>query len=107
LNFEANTTNPPPIKGIVVHKDIGKKFYSLLTQMNIKEKVPYSEKLKSKKLASLKFIDGANEIVWELWLKSEKSADAYIIDSKSQKAFLMVGGTLRAFFIQVQDYWDK
>ena len=107
LNLKENTTTPPPIKGVEVHNDLKGKFYSLLTQMNIKEEVPYNEKLKFSKLASIKFIDNSSEVEWGLWLKSKNSADAFIIDNKNKKAFLMVGGTLRAFFIQFQDYWDK
>ena len=69
--------------------------------------MPYSEKLKFKKLGELKFLKGEEAVTWELWLKDSKSADAYILDSAQKKAFLMIGGTLRVFFIQVQDYWDK
>lgn len=107
LNFKNGTTLPPPISGIEVHHDLARKFLSLLTQINIKDEVSYSEKLKFKKLGSVKFIKEDELVTWELWLKDGKSADAYILDSEKKRAYLMVGGTLRVFFIQVQDYWDK
>lgn len=107
LNFKEGTTEPPPVQGIEVHQDLAKKFASLLTQINIKNEVLYSEKLKFKKLGEMKFLKGEEAVSWELWLKDAKSADAYILDSAQKKAFLMIGGTLRVFFIQVQDYWDK
>lgn len=107
LDFTKNQTLPPPIPGISVLKDLKGKFFSLLTQMNLKEEVPYSDKLKFKKLADVKFIGTKKTVSWELWLKSESSADAIIIDPAEKKAFWMVGGTLKLFFIQNQDYWDK
>ncbi len=107
LNFKNGTTEPPPVPGIEVHHDLAQKFVSLLTQVNLKEEVPFSEKLKFKKLGEVKFIKDDQTVVWELWLKDEKSANAYILDSDKKRAYLMVGGTLKVFFIQVQDYWDK
>jgi hypothetical protein len=107
LNFKEDTTSPPPIDGVTTHRDIRGKFYSLLTQANLKQEIPYSEKLKFKKLGALQFIDSKNVVKWELWLKDKASADAIIIDSDTKKAYLMIGGTLRVFFIQLQDYWDK
>lgn len=107
LNLEKNETLPPPIKGVSVHKDLRGKFYSLLTQINLKEEIPYSDKLRFKKMGEVSFIDKKSTVRWELWLKSEKSADAIIIDPDAKRAFLMVGGTLRIFFVGVQDYWDK
>lgn len=106
LDFEKNTTNPPPIPGIYVHDKIVNKFHSLITQMNMKEEIPYSEKLKFKKMASITFL-AKSKVVWELWIKSDKSADAILIDPDQKRAFLMVGGTLKSFFILIQDYWDK
>lgn len=107
LDLEHNKTLPPPIKGIAVHKDLRGKFFSLLTQMNLKEEIPYSEKLKFKKLGDVKFINPKKTVSWELWLRSDKSADAIIIDPVLKRAFLMVGGTLKLFFVRNQDYWDK
>lgn len=107
LDFLKNETQPAPIPGIQVHKDLRGKFFSLLTQMTIREEVPYSPKLQFKKMGEVQFKSKEARVTWELWLKDSKSADAYIIDQKSKRAFLMVGGTLRIFFIQLQDYWDK
>jgi hypothetical protein len=107
LDFEHNTSLPPPIPGVAVLKDLRGKFFQLLTQINIKEEILYSEKLKFKKLAVLKFIGKKKTVNWELWLRSKSTADAVIIDPESKKAFWMVGGTLKVFFIQNQDYWDK
>lgn len=107
LDFEKNATVPPPIQGVNVLKDIRGKFHSLLTQVNLKEEIPYSEKLKFKKLGELKFSDKKKTVTWELWLRSQSSADAIIIDPDQKRAFWMVGGTLKLFFVQIQDYWDK
>ena len=106
LDFLNNTTIPGPIPGIKVHDRIDDKFHSLITQMNLKEEIPYSEKLKFKKLAQITF-NGKKKVAWELWLRNDKSADAILIDSDLKRAFLMVGGTLKTFFILIQDYWDK
>lgn len=107
LDFLKNETQPAPIPGIQVHRDLRGKFFSLLTQMTIREEVPYSAKLQFKKMGEVQFKGKESRVTWELWLKDSKSADAFIIDPKSKRAFLMVGGTLRIFFIQLQDYWDK
>ncbi len=107
LNLKKNTTEPPPIPGINGHKDLRGKFFSLFTQMMIKEEIPYSENLKFKKLGSLTFLDQTKKTVFELWLKSKDSADAVIIEPDSKRTFSMAGGSLKLFFIQVQDYWDK
>ncbi len=107
LNFKEGTTEPPPVPGIDVHHDLANKFVSLLTQVNVKSEIPYSEKLKFKKLAEVKLLKDDQTVTWELFLKDSKSADAYILDSDKKRAYLMVGGTLKVFFIQVQDYWDK
>ena len=45
--------------------------------------------------------------MWELYTKDKKSADAVIVDPVRKKSWLMIGGTLRLFFVQLQDYWDK
>jgi hypothetical protein len=107
LDFKNNKTLPPPIDGVAVHKDVLGKFYSLVTQMNIKEEIPYSEKLKFKKLGELKFQNKTRLVNWELWLRSKSSADAIILDSANKKAYWMIGGTLKLFFVLVQDYWDR
>lgn len=107
LDLTANKTIPPPIHGIKVHKDIRQKFYSLLTQMTLKEEVPYSESLKFKKLGSIIFSNKLKSQTWELWLRNKTSADAFILDPLNKRAFHMVGGTLKMFFINLQDYWDK
>jgi hypothetical protein len=107
LDFKKNTTTPAPIPGITVHDDIRNKFTTLLTQMNLREEIPFDEKLKVQKLGVIEFIDGDKKIRWELWLRGKAAADSVIIDPDSKRAFTMIGGTLRAYFIQVQDYWDK
>lgn len=108
LNFDQNKTLPPPIHGISVHEELLTKFTALLTQMTIKKEVPYSEDLKKVKMGQLIFQNEAEEkVTWELWLNSAKSADSFIIDTAKKKAWHMIGGTLKLFFIQAQDYWDK
>lgn len=107
LDFEKNETHPAPVAGIKPYSDLRGKFLSLITQITIKEELPYSEKLKFKKMGSLDFLSEKKNVTWELWLKGKDSADAVIIDSTNQKAFQVIGGTLRIFFIRVQDYWDK
>lgn len=108
LNFEDDTTSPPPIKGVEVHSDLKEKFYSLLTQMTIRAIFPATHELKYKKMAELILVGkGDVKRKWELWLKGKDSADAVLIDNLSEQAFLMSGGTLRVFFIGLQDYWDK
>jgi hypothetical protein len=107
LNFKSNETAPPPVSGVAVQARLQEKFISLLTQVNFKEEVPFSAKLKFRKLGEIKFLGEQKVVKWELWLKDEKSADAYLIDEEAKKAWLMIGGTLRIFFIQIQDYWDK
>ena len=107
LDLIHNQTLPPPIPGIQPHHKLLEKFTSLLTQMTIKNEVPYSEALRFKKLGQMTFQDETKKVTWELWLNSGKSADSFIIDSESKKAWQMIGGTLKAFFIHHQDYWDK
>ena len=107
LDLLNNQTLPPPISGIKPHQKLLEKFTSLLTQMTIKNEVPYSEALKFKKLGQMVFQNDKMKVTWELWLNSGKSADSFIIDSVSKQAWQMIGGTLKAFFIHHQDYWDK
>jgi len=107
LDFIENKTLPPPIQGIFPHNNLLEKFTSLLTQMTIKSEVPYTEKLKFRKLGHILFQNRKHKVIWELWLSSNQSADAFIVDSEQNKAWKMVGGTLKAFFIHNQDYWDK
>ncbi|MBA2404042.1 MAG: hypothetical protein H0V66_04660 [Bdellovibrionales bacterium] len=107
LNFITNETIPPPVPGVKPHNNLLEKFTSLLTQMTIKQEVPYSEKLKFQKLGHMLFQNQKGKVNWELWLSSAKSADSFMVDSQAKKAWKMVGGTLKAFFIHHQDYWDK
>ena len=107
LDFVNNQTLPPPIQGIQVHKNLLDKFTSLLTQITIKSEVPFSEKLKVRKLGQMIFRNGSNSVTWELWLSDIKSADSYIIDSENKMAWRMIGGTLKPFFVYYQDFWDK
>jgi hypothetical protein len=107
LNLDSNFTQPSPIPGVEVHSDIKRKFMTLLTQATIKKVSQYSENNKFKKLGEISFFDKDQNIKWELWLKSDKSADALVIDPFQKKSFLMVGGTLKVFFVRLQDYWDK
>ncbi len=107
LDLENNKTLPPPIEGISVHDKLIEKFRSLLTQVTIKKEVPYTENLKFSKVGQLVFSEGNRKVNWELWLKADNSADSYVLDHEKKKAFQMIGGTLKVFFIQVQDYWDK
>lgn len=106
LDLEKNTTLPAPIPGIKVHNKIREKLGSLLTQVMIKEEIPYSENLKVKQMGTLKFISDKT-VTWELWLRDEKTADAILIDPDLKKSYLMIGGTLKIYFTMVQDYWDK
>jgi hypothetical protein len=107
LNLLSNTTNPAPIQGIEVHSNLKNKFMSLLTQATLKEIRPSTEKNRFKKISEINFINQNHKLKWELWLKSQNSADAIIIEPVSKKTFLMVGGTLKVFFVRLQDYWDK
>jgi hypothetical protein len=107
IDFMLNETSPPPIKGVRVHRDLRGKFYSLLTQVTLREEVPYSDKLKVKKLGTLTFLSGQRKLTWELWLKGLSSADAVILVPELKRAFLMSGGTLKVFFVRNQEYWDK
>ena len=101
LDLKNNLTLPPPINGISIHSKLQPKFISLLTQTTIKKEVPYSKDLNIK-MGSIKFMNDKETVVWELNLKDKKSADAYVVDHQQKKAYLMMGGTLKTFFIQVQ-----
>jgi hypothetical protein len=107
LDLIQNKINPAPIQGIAAHDNLKDKFNSLLTQVTLKKEVPYSEKLKKSFLGKIVFSDDKTQVTWELWLSSSVSADSYLIDSKSKRAWSMVGGTLKIFFLHFQDYWDK
>ncbi len=107
LDLKNNQTLPPPFAGVYAHRDLRGKFFSMLTQTNIRHEIPYDDKMKFKQLGNVKFMDAKSEIVWELWLKNKNSADAVIFDTVNKRAFLMVGATLKLFFVRLQDYWDK
>ncbi len=107
LNFGGNLTLPPPVSGVSSHKDLRGKFHSMMTQVALREEVPFSEHRSFKKLGEIRFLNAKTERTWELWLRSAATADALVIDPVGKRAFLMVGGTLKLFFIGVQDYWDK
>jgi hypothetical protein len=107
LDFKKNETVPPPIKGVSPHRELRGKFYSLLTQITLRQELPYSEKMKFKKMGELTFNNEKSSTKWQLWLLGDKNADSVIIDPVQKRAFLMVGGTLKIFFVGVQDYWDK
>ena len=107
LNLDSNTTQPAPIAGVEVHSSLKSKFMSLLTQATLKEVIPFLDKNKFRKLGEIDFLSKDMNVKWELWLKSDKSADALIFDTYGKRSFLMVGGTLKVFFVRLQDYWDK
>ncbi len=107
LDFAKNTTSPPPIAGVSVHDQLKGKFVSLVTQMTIREEVPYEQNEFFKKLGALSFIEGPKRVAWELWIKDGKSADAFIVDPGAKRAFSMIGGTLKVIFLHLQEYWDK
>jgi hypothetical protein len=107
LNLKDNQTLPPPFLGVFAHRDLRGKFFSMLTQTNIRNEIPYDEKMKYKQLGSLKFMNTKTSILWELWLKNKNSADAVIFDTVNKRSYLMVGATLKLFFVRLQDYWDK
>lgn len=107
LDLKNNQTLPPPFSGVYAHRDLRGKFFSMLTQTTIRHEIPYDDKMKFKQLGNVKFISDKSEIIWELWLKNKNSADAVIFDTVNKRAFLMVGATLKLFFVRLQDYWDK
>ncbi len=104
IDFKANSTLPSPMKGIEVHEDLGGKFRSLITQIKIKNKIPFDEKLKKNKLGEITFFP--SELKWEIYLPHKDKADVFLFDSLGN-SYEAVGGTLRVFLIQLQDYWDK
>ncbi len=105
LDLKNNSTNPPPFPGIHVHDKLQLKFMSLLSQISLREEIPY-EKF-AEKLGEVTFIEDGKAVMWELYTRNNKSADAVVVDPVRRKAWLMIGGTLRMFFVQLQDYWDK
>lgn len=107
LDFKKNETIPPPVKGVKAHDDLRGKFFSLLTQATLKQEIPYSEKLKFRKMGAVDFSDEGKTMKWELWLIGDKKADAVIIDPDLKRAFSVVGGTMKLYFTDIQDYWDK
>lgn len=107
LNFDKDTTEPPPIEGVNVHRDLMGKFYSLLTQVTTKDEIPYEYESGFRKLGFIKFIEDDKTTTWELWLKNKSSADAVILNPETKRAWSVIGGTLKLFFVRIQDYWDK
>jgi hypothetical protein len=107
IDTDKNETTPPTIQGVTHHEDLKNKVMLLLTQLTIRSEIPYSEEIKGKKISEMIFSNQTRSLKWELWLKNDQSADAILIEPVSQKAFIMVGGTLKLFFVQIQDYWDK
>lgn len=104
LDFKLNSTLPIPIKGIEEHQDLAAKFKSLIAQINIKKRIDADPKLKKKKLGEITFLP--SEMKWEVFLSQKNKADVFLFDSEGN-TFEMVGGTLKVFLIQLQDYWDK
>lgn len=109
LDFKDNKTIPDQISGVEVHQNIKDKFFSLITQIQIKNELDYNKLKLFKKLASINFKDknSNQDIIWEVWRKNQSTADPVIVDHYNQKAFEAIGGTLKVFFLDVQDYWDK
>ncbi|HXH74395.1 MAG TPA: hypothetical protein VNJ08_05495 [Bacteriovoracaceae bacterium] len=108
LLIKENTTLPPPIKGVLPQADLQNKLMSVVTQIFLKEEILYNENLKYKKLATMKFsATGSKDVTWQVWLRSKDSADSVLIDDDNKRAFLMKGGSLKPFFLHVQDFWDK
>ncbi|MFL5786327.1 MAG: hypothetical protein ACJ76H_17040, partial [Bacteriovoracaceae bacterium] len=105
LDLAGNTTTPPPFSGISVHDKLKGKFISLLSQVTLKNEIPYENF--AEKLAEITFMGGGKGVMWELYTRSKKSADAVVVDPVRKRAWLMIGGTLKVFFVQLQDYWDK
>lgn len=108
LNFKQNKTLPPPIKGIEVHSGLQEKFRSLITQLTIRNIIREENAVRFKKLGEIVFFNDKDESVsWELWQRNKESADAIIVSPGKKESYLMSGGTLKVFFISLQDYWDK
>lgn len=104
LDFKNNTTLPAPMKGIEVHQELGNKFQALVREIKIKKKVKADPKLKKNKMGEITFLP--QEMKWEVFLPHKNKADVYLFDSQGN-AYEMIGGTLKVFLIQLQDYWDK
>jgi len=100
------TTSPPPIKGVEIRKGLKDNFLTLLTQVQIRNEIP-GELERFKLMSEVSLVGAKKTVKWELWLKSREKADAVIFDETNSRAFLMSGGTLKFFFLNVQDYWDK
>lgn len=107
IDFQKNQTLPPPFPGISPHDKLQEKFLSLLTQVTIKEETSFPPKNLFKKLGSLRLLEEDESLEWELWLKSDSSADVLVLDPKAKRVFEVIGGTVRIFFTSLQDYWDK
>lgn len=108
LDLTQNKTLPAPISGISVHSKMKDKFFSLLTQMMIKDELPSTFKGLHKRVGSIIFINPDSKTrTWELWLTSKVKSEAILKDVESGRSFSMVGGTLKAFLLHQQDYWDK
>ncbi|MES2529205.1 MAG: hypothetical protein V4598_19115 [Bdellovibrionota bacterium] len=105
LDFVHNTTTPPPFPGITVHEKLPQKFMSLLSQVTLIESIPNG--VFGEKLSEITFMKEGKAVMWELFMKNKKTADAVLVDPVRKQAWSMVGGTLKVFFIQLQDYWDK
>lgn len=105
LDFVNNTTTPPPFPGISPHDKLAQKFTSLLSQVTFREEIPYGKF--GTKLGEITFIGKGKAVMWELFARDQKTADAVLTDPVRKRAWLMIGGTLKVFFIQLQDYWDK
>jgi len=105
IDLKNNITTPPPFPGISEHEKLSEKFMSLLSQVTLKEEIPYGEF--GTKLGEMTFSGQGKGVMWELYTRTKKTADAVLVDPVRRKAWLMIGGTLKAFFIQLQDYWDK
>lgn len=108
LDFEKDQTLPPPVKGIEVHANLREKFRSLITQLTIRKILRETNEVRFKKLGEIVFQGDKNEsITWELWQRNKDTADAVIVSPGTNESFLMSGGTLKVFFVAIQDYWDK
>ena len=110
INFSENTTTPSPLSGIVELPQLKQKFLSLFNSIVVKEELDSLISFESdQKLGEISFFQKKDEAVtkMELWQKEKGKADIFIWDHLTGKKFLVVGGTLKLFFIHVQDYWDK
>jgi predicted ribosome-associated RNA-binding protein Tma20 len=105
LDLVKNQTFPSTIQGIAVLDKLQQKVVTLITQMTVKEEITPGKFYK--KLASITLSAKDDSLVWEMWLRSKENGDAVVVDAKNQRAFLMIGGSLKIFFVRIQDYWDK